>query len=132
MFGSATHSRYVPAGLRYRNVDVMTRVDGASPHGLVEILYEEMLTRMASLRAALVNGDLARRSENQSRVLAILAALDSGLDHDRGGDVAPLLATVYTEAHRLVVAATQQGNVELLDSARTIIADIAGAWSQIR
>lgn len=132
MFGSAARSRYAPAGQHYRNVDVMTRVEGASPHGLVEILYEELLMRMASLRATMQNGDLARRGDNQARVLAILAALDSGLDHDRGGDVAPLLATVYAEAHRQVVAAVRGGSVEMLDAARAMVADIASAWSQIR
>jgi len=132
MFGSAARSSYAPAGARYRSVDMMTRIESASPHGLVAILYEEALTRMASLRAAIVNNDMLRRSDNQARVLAILASLDSGLDHDRGGEVASLLAAVYAEAHRLVVAAVRDGDVEPLDTARSIIADIASAWDQIR
>ena len=132
MFGSAARSRYAPAGAHYRNVDVMTRVEGASPHGLVAILYEEVLTRMASLKAALLNGDVARRGESQARVLAILAALDAGLDHDKGGEVAGLLAQIYAEAHRLVVAAVQTGDAALVDNARSIVADIASAWDQIR
>ena len=132
MFGSATRARYAPAGAHYRNVDVMTRVEGASPHGLVAILYEEALTRMASLKAALLNRDIARRGESQARVLAILAALDAGLDHDKGGEVAGLLAQVYAEAHRLVVAAVQTRDAALVDQARSNIADIASAWDQIR
>lgn len=132
MFGSAVRSAYAPGSARYRSVDMMTRVESASPHGLVTILYEELLTRMASLRAAIVNHDMLRRGDNQARVLAILAALDAGLDHDKGGDVAPLLASVYAEAHRLVVAAVQNGDAGPLDSARSIIADIASAWDQIR
>lgn len=132
MFGSAARSRYAPAGTHYRNVDVMTRVEGASPHTLVAILYEEALTRMASLKAALLNGDASRRGESQARVLAILAALDAGLDHDKGGEVAGLLAQVYAEAHRLVVAAVQAGDAALVDKARSIVADIASAWDQIR
>lgn len=132
MFGSAARSRYAPAGAQYRNVDVMTRIEGASPHGLVAILYEEALTRMASLKAALLGGDIARRGESQARVLAILAALDAGLDHDKGGEIAGLLAQVYAEAHRLIVAAVQAGDAAPVDQARAIIADIASAWDQIR
>jgi flagellar protein FliS len=132
MFGSAARSRYAPAGAQYRNVDVMTRIEGATPHGLVAILYEEALTRMTSLKGALLNGDASRRGESQARVLAILAALDAGLDHDKGGEVAGLLAQVYAEAHRLVVAAVQAGEAAQVDKARAIIADIASAWDQIR
>ncbi|SNS43016.1 flagellar protein FliS [Sphingomonas laterariae] len=132
MFGSAARARYAPAGARYHAVDVATRIEGASPHRLVAILYEELLTRMSGLKAAMGNGDGARRADNQTRVLAIIAALDAGLDHDKGGDVAPLLAKIYAEASRLVSLAVRDNDAAPLDDARGIIADIATAWDQIR
>ncbi|AGH50373.1 MULTISPECIES: flagellar export chaperone FliS [Sphingomonadales] len=132
MFGSAARARYAPAGARYQSVDIATRIEGAGPHRLVSILYEELLTRMALLKSGLVNGDHARRSDAQARSLAILAALENGLDHDKGGDVAPLLASVYAEASRLILRAVNDNDAAPLDTARSIIADIAEAWDRIR
>ncbi len=85
MFKSAA-TAYGQAGSRYRTVDLTTRIEGASSHGLVAILYEELLTALSRLRGP------GKRAEVHSRVLAILTALDTGLDHDKGGEVAAMLA----------------------------------------
>lgn len=132
MFGSAARAHYAPAGARYRSVDVSTRIEGASPHRLVAILYEELLTRMSVLKGVLGGGDATRRNDSHARVLAIIAALNTGLDHDKGGDVAGLLATLYAETGRLVGLAVRDRDVAPLDDARGIIADVATAWDQIR
>ena len=132
MFGSAARARYVPAGARYHSVDVTTRIEGASPHRLVAILYEELLTRMTMLKSALGSGDIARRTDSQTRVLAIIAALDAGLDHEQGGEVAGLLATVYTETSRLVGLAVRDQDMAPIDTARGFIVDLATAWDKIR
>ncbi|WP_380879088.1 flagellar protein FliS [Sphingomonas sp. DBB INV C78] len=131
MFGSAAR-RYAPAGARYHSVDVTTRIEGASPHRLVAILYEELLTRLTMLKTAVAGNDAPKRTDSQTRVLAIIAALDAGLDHEKGGDVAPLLATIFAEANRLVSIGVRDHDVAALDSCRSMIADIATAWDQIR
>lgn len=122
---------YGRAGAQYRNVDVATRIEGASPHRLVGILFEELLTAISAMKSAAVQRDPLRRSEAQARALAILTALESSLDFDRGGDIATLLSSVYREARRLLVVATREDGTESLDEARKMLAEIAGAWSAI-
>lgn len=132
MFGSAARARYAPAGARYHSVDVTTRIEGASPHRLVAILYEELLTRMTMLKTAIGTADVARRTDSQTRVLAIIAALDAGLDHEQGGEVAGLLASVYAETGRMIGVAVRDRDTALIDTARGFIVDLATAWDKIR
>jgi len=124
-------SAYGRAGAHYRNVDVTSRIEGASPHRLVAILYEELLVSLAGLKAAVEARDDRRRREAQARALTLLAALESSIDFERGGDIAPLLASCYSEAKRLVGDVATQGETAGIEEARKIIGEIATAWAQI-
>jgi len=121
----------INAARRYAAIDTGSRVEGATPHQLVRILYDELLLALGTSALALKNGDRHKCIDRQSRALAILHALETSLDFERGGDVAPSLAIVYREVRRRTVAATASNDPELLESARGIIAEIAGAWNQI-
>lgn len=132
MFGSAARTRYATPGARYHNVDVTTRIEGASPHRLVAMLYEELLTRLAMLKSSLASGDIARRTDSQTRVLAIFTALETGLDHDKGGEVAAMLSKVYGEGRRLVGVAVRDNSALPVDECRKLVAEIATAWDAIR
>jgi flagellar secretion chaperone FliS len=129
MFRAA--ASYGRAGARYRNVDVTTKIEGASPHRLVGILFEELLTSIASTVAATRSRDLSRRGETQSRSLAILQALDSSLDFEKGGEIAKLLASVYGEVRRLLLEGVRENDASHTEEARKLIAEIASAWDAI-
>lgn len=129
MFGAP--SRYGAAtAARYRSVDVNMRVEGATPHQLIMILFEELLKALDSLRAAESAGDRNRAAPLQSRALSILHGLETGLDLQKGGEIALSLAKIYREARRLL---SLQGSTRDtgLHQARVMLADIAGVWATI-
>jgi flagellar protein FliS len=126
-----TANAYAGAGARYRTIDISSRVEGASPHRLVAILFEELLGAIETAQAAARQGNRAKRTERQSRALSILFALETSLDFEKGGEIALSLSSIYREARRLIGIATRDGAVEPLEQARTMLADIAGAWESI-
>lgn len=129
MFGAP--SRYGAAtAARYRSVDVNARVEGASPHQLIMILFEELMKALDSLRAAEASGDRNRAAPLQSRALSILHGLETGLDMDKGGEIALSLAKIYREARRLIGIPGVYRD-ESLQQARAMLADVAGAWASI-
>lgn len=116
---------------RYAAVDASSRVEGASAHQLVRILFDELTLALDASALALRAGDRHRYLDRQTRALAILHALESSLDHDRGGEVATSLATVYREVRRRVLQATATGDAAPIEAARGFIAEIAEAWNRI-
>lgn len=116
---------------RYAAVDTGSRVEGASPHQLVKILFDELLLALDTSALALKAGDRHKCLDRQTRALAILHALETSLDHDRGGEVALSLAIVYREVRRRTLQATSTGEVASMEDARGFIAEIASAWNQI-
>lgn len=119
------------AGARYRNIDVSSQLEGASPHRLVAILFEELIKAIETVQAAQRHGDMGKRAERQARALSILHALEGSLDFERGGEIAANLASIYREARRLISASGRDNQPELIEQARFMLADIASAWGSI-
>ena len=129
MFRSAGHLG--GAGARYRNIELQTRLDGASPHKLIAILFEELMRAIDATKLAMERGDMGRQADRQARALSILQALDASLDHQKGGEVAANLSAVYREGRRLISAGTRAKNPELIEKAKSMLGAIADAWESI-
>lgn len=123
--------QFSAARARYQSVDLTSRIEGASPHRLVMVLFEELLKGMDAMAVALRNNDALQRGARQGRVLSILTALDGSLDHQKGGEIARGLASIYGEARRLVMEAGRTNDAPTLARAREMVAEIAGAWETI-
>ncbi|MBO9576008.1 MAG: flagellar protein FliS [Sphingobium sp.] len=116
---------------RYAAVETDSRIEGATPHQLVRILFDELLLAIDASVAALRAQDRQKTMDKQTRALTILHALETSLDFQRGGDIALSLAVIYREARKRLLEGTSAGNPEAMEQARGYIAEIAEAWSQI-
>ena len=116
---------------RYQSVDISSRIEGATPHRLVQIMYEELLKALDAMAFAASRGDYVKRGEHQSKALAILTGLETSLDFDKGGQIAVDLVAIYREARRLVIAGGRDGDPRLVTQTRDMIQEIASAWDAI-
>ncbi|MDO7834068.1 flagellar protein FliS [Sphingobium sp. HBC34] len=119
------------AARRYAAVHSGSRTESATPHGLVKILFDELLLAFEAAALAERQGDRMKVSDKQARAMSILFALESSLDYDKGGDVAVGLAQIYREARRLLLVGAKERSAAPVDQARAMIAEIADAWNQI-
>ncbi len=123
-YGAAAHGRY-------QMVDVDSQVEGASPHKLIAILFEELTKAIDILLAAQRVGNRAKVIDKQARASSILIALETSLDFRNGGEVAVNLAQVYRESRRLVQLGARGNDAAPIDQARHMIGEISEAWTQI-
>jgi flagellar protein FliS len=119
------------AARRYAAVHSGSRVEGATPHALVKILFDELLIALDAAALAERNGDRLKVSDKQARAMSILFALETSLDHEKGGDIALGLAQIYREARRLLLVGAKTRDAAPVDQARVMVAEIAEAWTQI-
>ena len=114
---------------RYQVLDLSSRMEGASPHRLVAILYEELQNALdGAIRARESGQDIAANTQ-MARAKSILAALEAGLDFDRGGALATTLCGVYRAMQRQLANAAQ--DVEKLAEVRAGVANIAQSWRSL-
>lgn len=116
----------------YAAIDAATRTEQASPHRLIELLYDELRSCLAQAEIAIGKGDLALKSTKLSKALSIVHGLESGLDFNRGGEVAQTLSDVYGYVRQQVIAANTDNDPTPLADAVQAVTEIADAWRQIR
>jgi flagellar protein FliS len=116
----------------YRQIDVVGRTAEADGPALVQLLYEELVSALRSAAFAMARGQVAVKSERATRATAILFALEAGLDHDKGGDVAVSLHRLYAGIRRQVVDASIGNDPAPLLNAASDLAEIAAAWKTAR
>lgn len=119
------------AARRYAAVHSGSRIEGATPHALVKILFDELLIALDAAALAERNGDRVKVSDKQARAMSILFALEASLDFDKGGDIATGLAQIYREARRLLLVGAKQRDSAPVEQARVMVGEIADAWGQI-
>lgn len=106
-------------------------VDGADAHGLVEILYRELISALERAEAAIAAKDYALRAQEVTRALTIIYVLGSSLDFEKGGEVAVSLGQFYEWARVNVIEASRVASAERLETVRKAVGDIADAWRSI-
>lgn len=116
---------------QYQEVGIRSRVEGANPHQLVQILFDELIVALDLGERSIKSGDHAKKSAQLSRALSILHALESSLDHDAGGSIAEGLGTIYRHARREIVSAIVRSKPEHVRAAAEPLTEIATAWRQI-
>lgn len=109
----------------YRTVSLEARVAGASPHMLVQLLYDRLAALVGDMATADAAGDAARRLRAVERAVAILENLDQTLDRRRGGRAAQLLADTYGLIRARIVE--NRG----LDEAQAAAAMLRESWRAI-
>ncbi len=115
----------------YQQAEQEFLVEGASPHRLVQILFDELLVSLDRAEYGMQVTDLAAKSAGTSKALTILYVLAQSLDFDKGGDLAQTLSQVYEWARRSVIQASSDNTVSLLAEVRSTISGISDAWKTI-
>jgi flagellar protein FliS len=116
---------------QYQALSIASRIEAASPHELVTILYEELLRSLEVTRAALAQGRFDAARSARERSASILVALEASLDLDRGGEPARSLAQIYRAMQKELTRALQETDGVRLEALRQGVADLHSAWVQI-
>lgn len=119
------------ANKRYEALSITSRIEGASPHELVVILYEELLRSLDVARSALVAGKPDAFRSGRERSISILIALEASLDFDQGGDLAALLGGIYGSMRKELASLGAGNPPERLETLRGGIAELLEAWTRI-
>ena len=114
----------------YREIDAAGRTaQAASGPQLVQLLYSELVAALRAAAHAAEQRNFRVKSERVTRATAILFALESGLDHERGGEVSKTLARLYAGARRTVIDASVGDSAAPFRETADTLAEIAAVWA---
>jgi flagellar secretion chaperone FliS len=108
-----------------------TKVGTASPVDLVVMLYQGVVRFTRQGIEAIEQGDVQAAHKGFTRAQDIIAELVGTLDHDRGGEVAKQLLTLYDYAFRRLVEANCKKDIVPAREVIRIFRDLGMAWQEL-
>lgn len=127
MFGKSLNplSAYAEAG-------IAAKVQTASPHLLILLLFEGAASAISMARLHLEQNDVAQRGKYISQAIDIISnGLKVSLDMETGGKLAEQLAALYDYMCRRLIAANIGNDAAALDEVARLLEEIHSAWREI-
>ncbi len=103
-------------------------VRGASPVGLIVILYEEIIHSMRKAQRAVQSGNIEERTRSLNHALAVVGHLQGVLNFEKGGHVARDLSTFYNLVRRKILDANMRTDSVSIEWIVTECSSIKQAW----
>ncbi|UTH76714.1 flagellar export chaperone FliS [Chromobacterium sp. IIBBL 290-4] len=115
----------------YANDALKTAVYGASPVGIVVMLYEGAIKAVSSAGLAIDAGHFEEKARMITKAVDILEGLRIALDLDVGSDAAVNLNDLYVYMKLRLAKASLKNDKEILQEVRELLETILPAWQQV-
>lgn len=105
-------------------------VQGATPTGLVVMLYDGAIVAMHRAAAAIEADNVSEKCTQLNRALAIIAQLEGTLNFELGGEVARTLKCLYVYTRAQLLKANVENSAVALNSVIEKLSAVRDAWHQ--
>lgn len=97
----------------------------------VVMLYDGAISFLLMAASDITAGDLAAKGEHTSRALDIINYLQTTLDFEQGGEVAPILDLLYANVTAMILRASAALDAAGMRQAAEQLAPVRDAWAVI-
>jgi flagellar secretion chaperone FliS len=115
----------------YNDVKVNAGVAGASAHGLIQMLYDGLLERIAQLKGAIEQKNIELKHIKVNQATGIVLGLREALNVDESNDLANGLDSLYDYIQRQIWSAHVNNAPQLLDECTELLVEVSSAWREI-
>lgn len=115
----------------YSSMQVQTRIEDASPHRLIQMLFEGALERIAQAKGAMQQKQIERKGTLITKAVNIIGGLQGCLVDAGDGELTANLDSLYDYMIRRLIRANAQNDEAGLDEVAGLLIDIKSAWDQI-
>ncbi|MDR2324901.1 MAG: flagellar export chaperone FliS [Acidovorax sp.] len=116
----------------YRQVGVQSGIENASPHMLIQMLFDGLFQSLRAARGAMDRGDVEEKGLQISKAVRILQeGLVMGLDMEKGGELSGNLKLLYDYAVKQLTTANLNNDASLVDEVLDVLQPVADGWKEI-
>lgn len=115
----------------YANNYVETAVSEATPHKLIEMLYDGVIKNLNLAKVFIEQQNFEKKAEHVNKALAILNSLRAGVDQERGGEVGENLYDLYDYCYRTLFTASSKNDPAGVSEVLEHIETVSSAWKEM-
>lgn len=119
------------AAEKYNSVELRSRIEKASPHELINLLYQEARKHMNMAKHSMQRQEIQKKGDHIGMAISILEELRASLDHEQGGEIATNLEKLYAHVQVNLLKANMQNSIDLLNESNRIIGELNETWQAI-
>jgi flagellar protein FliS len=116
---------------QFNRVGVINQVEGASPHTLIAMLFDGLLSRLATARGHMERKQMREQGEMISKSIAIVDGLRASLDHSQGGELAQHLGDLYDYMEVRLLQANSQSDSAAVEDVIGLVRELKTGWNGI-
>lgn len=115
----------------YKRVGVESRVESASPHELISLLFDGLLTSLSVAKVHMAAGNIEGKSQAISKSTRIITEGLKGSLDPRGGDLSDNLGLLYDYCVASLMQAHLKNDVALIDEVIGLIGPVSETWKSM-
>lgn len=115
----------------YLSTRANSSIHGASPHRLISLLFESCLENLAKAKGAIERKEIRQKAESLKKAMEIIVRLQAYLDFEKGGEIAKNLNYLYDFCTAKLALANAINDVEALNEAYRVVAELKVGWAEI-
>lgn len=116
----------------YRQVGAQSGVESASPHRLIQMLFDGLLQNLNAARGAMQRGEVETKGVQLGRAVRILEeGLKGSLNRQQGGELAMNLGALYDYCIQRLTQANLRNDVQAVEEVVSLVEPVAQGWQEI-
>lgn len=115
----------------YQSVGGRDQATTADPYQLIQMLMNGALQKLAISKGAMERKDLETKSENLTKALSIVSALQEGLDMTVDSEVVNNMFDLYDYMKRQIIEAMGENKLEAVDNCLLVMRNLKEGWDAI-
>lgn len=116
---------------QYKQLDLSSSVENATPHQLIQMLMARALQHIAAAANNMEQEDVSTKGEHISRAIEIINGLQASLNHKHDPQMSANFDELYGYMIRRLLEANLQNDRSILDEVRGLLGEIKEAWDAI-
>lgn len=116
---------------QYRQLGLEVEVSNASPHRLIQLLFEGALARLAAAKGALERGDIPNKGKYLGQAISIIGGLRNSLDMNVPGELPGQLDSLYEYMEARLLEASHQNDISMVTEVTELLKTVKSGWDGI-
>ncbi|WP_299730438.1 flagellar export chaperone FliS [uncultured Endozoicomonas sp.] len=108
-----------------------TGVEVAKPEQLIATLFNKLMETLSKARHFMEAEDLTNKIDRMTLAMDILTVLEQSLDHEKGGELAENLQSLYQYSMKRLMEANASNDVAMIDEVSDLMGQIQEGWQSV-
>lgn len=115
---------------QYRRLGIESEISNASPHRLIQLLFDGAISRLAAALGAIERGELALKGEMISKAIDIVGGLRASLDMN-AGELSERLDQLYEYMNFRLLEASANNDADKVSEVIQLLKTLKSGWDEI-